>query len=42
MSNKALEPEVRMKAADRLLDRAWGKPTYAIEHIEAPPPAPRA
>lgn len=40
MRNTALGPEVRMKAADRLLDRAWGKPITAIEHIEAPPPPP--
>ncbi len=40
LRDQTLDPEVRMKAADRLLDRAWGKPTTAIEHIEAPPPPP--
>ena len=36
MRDRGLDPELRMKAADRLMDRAWGKPTQAVDHVLAP------
>jgi hypothetical protein len=43
MRDRGLDPEVRMKVADRLLDRALGKPALALDHFLTqtdPDPAP--